>query len=468
MPLTLSSKLHHFRDCCVFIVPQAGRIPMKPFPTVSAFFLVALTAAPASDWPEWRGPEGQGLSRATDVPTVWSEERGLAWKTPLPGRGHSTPVVAGGVVWVTTALEVPATAEETAQRLKENTGDQPLTVLSSVSLRAVACELSSGRILHDVELLNVKAPQWVHQLNSYASPSPVMREGRLYAHFGSLGTACLDTAKAEVLWRNTELQVMHENGPGSSPVLWQNRLIVHFDGSDKQFIAAYDTDTGKLAWQTPRSGAMDPRPQQKKAYATPLIVRMNGHDTVVSPAADWVYGYSPADGRELWKQPYGELGFSMSVKPVADERRIYISTCFGKSQLIALEYAGRGTPEVVWRNTKNAPKMSSPVLSDGLIYFVDEGGIVSCLDSASGETVYRERLAGKFSASPVLAGGRLYFASREGRVYVIPEGKTFRVEATNRIDGSIMASPVPLNGSLLLRTGEHLYLAGGAAAQTGR
>ncbi|MES2737638.1 MAG: PQQ-binding-like beta-propeller repeat protein [Verrucomicrobiota bacterium] len=426
---------------------------LLPFVLVSSGF--------AENWPEWRGVGGQGQSTAKDLPETWSETSGVAWKTELPGRGHSTPVAWGEHLWVTTALEKAAKPEDAERRLKANTGDQPVTVLDSVSLRALCVDKASGKILHDIELLNVKEPQWVHQLNSYASPSPIIEEGRLYAHFGSFGTACLDTTTQSVLWRNQDVQIMHENGPGSTPVLWEDRLIIHFDGSDQQFIAAFDKATGKLVWKTVRTGEMRENPQQRKAYGTPLMVTMNGQPTVVSPAADWLYGYAPDTGKELWKLPYGELGFSMSVRPVADDSQVYISTCFGKSQVMAVKYAGLKTPEVAWRNNKNAPKMCSPVLAEDLLFYVDDGGIVSCVEVKTGEALYRERLGGKFSASPILADGKVYFASREGVVTVIPAAREFKILAQNTLDGGLMASPIALDGSLYLRTDKALYRIGG-------
>ena len=411
-------------------------------------------------WPEWRGVSGQGVSSAKELPAEWSETKGIKWKAALPGRGWSTPVVEGDQIWVTTAIENAASAEQAEKRLKENTGDQPVTVLESVSLRAICVSVESGEVLQDVELLNVKEPQWVHQLNSYASPSPIMKEGRLYAHFGSFGSACLDTRSGSVLWRNEELHVRHENGPGSTPVLWKDRLIVHFDGSDVQFIAAFSTETGKVLWRSERSGEMDPRPQQKKAYGTPLLVETASGPVVVSGAADWVYGYAPDSGKELWKVPYGELGFSMSVRPVADAERIYISTSFGKSQVIALKYSGLTKPEVLWRNNKNAPKMCSPVLAGGLLYYVDDGGILSCVDALTGEAVYRERLSGKFSASLLLADERLWICSREGVTFVVAPGREFKLLAQNSLEGQIMASPIALDGALLIRTDKALYRLG--------
>ena len=425
-----------------------------------ALLLLAFSHVSAEEWPEWRGPNGQGISSAKGLPETWSETSAVVWKAELPGRGHSTPVLTGNQLWLTTALEKAATPNQVKARLTTNTGDQPLTVLDSVSLRVLCVDSISGKVLHDMEVLNVKDPQWAHQLNSYASPSPILENGRLYAHFGSLGTVCLDTATLKILWKNEELHVMHENGPGSTPVLSGNRLIVHFDGSDQQFIAAFDKTTGKVAWKTARSGKMDPRPQQRKAYGTPLILTMNGQSTVVSPAADWVYGYEPATGKELWKLPYGELGFSMSVRPVADAESIYLSTSYGKSQVIALKYAGLKTPEIAWRNNKNAPKMCSPVLANDLLFYVDDGGIVSCIDPATGDAYYRERLGGKFSASPILADNKLYFASREGVVTVIPAGREFKILAQNTLEGSLMASPVAVDGTLYLRTDKALYRIG--------
>ena len=425
-----------------------------------ALLLLAVCQVSAENWPEWRGEGGQGISTAKGLPETWSETSGIIWKAELPGRGHSTPLLVGDQLWITTAIEKAATPDQVKAKLTTNTGDQPLTVLDSVSLRVLCVDKANGKVLHDIEVLNIKDPQWAHQLNSYASPTSIIEDSHLYAHFGSFGTVCLDTTTQKVLWKNEELHVMHENGPGSTPVLWRNMLIAHFDGSDQQFIAAFDKATGKLAWKTARSGKMDPRPQQRKAYGTPLIITMNGQPTVVSPAADWVYGYESATGKELWKLPYGELGFSMSVRPVADAERIYFSTSFGKSQVIALKYAGLKTPEIAWRNNKNAPKMCSPVLANELLFYIDDGGIVSCLDPKTGEAHYRERLGGKFSASPIVADNKIYFPSREGVVTVISATKEFKILSQNTLEGSLMASPIAVDGTLYLRTDKALYRIG--------
>ncbi len=424
------------------------------------FLTLVIHASGAQNWPQWRGPEGQGHAVAKDVPVEWSETKNIAWKTPVPGRGYSSPVIWGDQMWVTTAIENPASPEETERRLKANTGDQPVTVLASASLRAVCLDPASGKILHDIEVLNEKEPQWVHALNSYASPSPVIEEGRLYCHFGAFGTGCVDTASGKVLWTNRELHINHENGPGSTPVVWKDLLVFHCDGSDKQFIAALDKRTGKLAWRTDRSGEMRENGQMKKAYGTPLIIDMNGQPTAISTGADWVYGYDPAYGNELWKLSYGQLGFSMSVRPIAGDGMFFFSTCFGKPEVFAVKYAGVKTPEVVWHDSKNGPNMASPVLVGDMLFYVSDGGIVSCVDAKTGKEHYRERLRGKFSASPIHAEGRLYFPSREGVTFVIAAAKEFKLIAENQLEGKIMASPAAIDGAIFVRTELAMYRIG--------
>lgn len=421
---------------------------------LASHFAVTLRA---ENWPQWRGPDGQGHASATGLPLNWGESSNVVWKAAIPGRGWSSPVAEGGTLWLTTAVETAASAEDAARRLKANTGDQPLTLLDKVDLRAVGVDLKTGKVKGDFPLLTVREPQWVHKLNSYASPSPVLEKGRLYAHFGALGTACLDVRSGRVLWTNRELVVMHENGPGSTPVLWQDRLIFHLDGSDAQYVAALDTKTGKLAWKTTRSGEMRSNPQQRKSYGTPLIVKVNGREQLMSPGSDWVYGYDPRTGRELWKLPYGQLGFSVVPRPVAGHGMLFMSTGYGRKQMLGIQLDGVETPGIKWRYNKGVPTMPSPLLAGGELCFVDEGGFVTCLDALSGVEVYRDRLEGNFSASPMLADGRIYVSNREGATFVLQPGRQFKVLAKNTLPGSIMASPVAVEGALFLRTEEALY-----------
>lgn len=430
---------------------------MKLFLALASAFLL-LPRLHAADWPQWRGPDGQGHAKTTGLPTTWSETENVAWKTAIPGRGWSSPVIAGDQIWLTTANEVPAKPADIERRIKSNTGNQPLTLLESVSLRAVCVDRRTGRVLDNVELLNEKEPQWVHRLNSYASPTPVLENGRLYAHFGTFGTTCLDTKSGKILWTNRDLKLVHENGPGSTPILWGNLLIFHCDGSDVQYIAALDKQTGKLAWKTPRSGEMRANPQLKKAYGTPLVAAFGGTPQILSPAADWLYSYEPATGKELWKLNYEVLGFSIVPRPVTGHGMIYLSTSFMKSEMLAVRYDGKQPPQIVWRYKKGAPQMPSPILVEDALYFVtDSGGIVTCLDAKTGEERWRERLGGEFSASPLFADGKLHFPSRDGFTAVLAPGKEFKLLAKNTLDSGHFASPAAVDGALYLRTEKSLY-----------
>ena len=424
-----------------------------------------LSAAPP-EWPEWRGPGGQGHAplSARNLPTTWSDTSNVVWKSVLPGRGWSSPVIDGNRIWVTTAHETPASPEETKERLKANTSDQPLTLLSKVAMHALCIDRTIGRILYDLPLLSERDPQWVHTLNSYASPTPVLESGRGYFHFGTFGTFCLDTTSGAILWTNTSLKIMHENGPGSSPILAGDLLVFHLDGSDTQSIVALDKRTGKPAWQTPRSGTMANHPQLRKSYATPALVPLAGQSQLLSQGADWLYAYDPANGQELWKLKYGSLGFSLSSRAVTGHGRIYLCTGYSRSEVHAIQLPSKsGTNPVpaathAWKYTKGAPTMSSPLLVGNELYFVnDSGGMFTCLDAHTGQEIYRERLGGSHSASPMLAEGLIHLASREGDIHLIRPGRKFELVAKNQLPGQIMASPVALDDALYYRTDTALY-----------
>ena len=410
-----------------------------------------------ADWPQWRGPGGQGHADASKLPVEWSEVKNISWRTELPGRGWSSPVIFGNQVWVTAAYETLASEEKKKERLKVNTGSQPLTVLSEVRIHALCIDKSSGKIVKNIEVLKKEDPQWVHQTNSYASPTPILENGRLYSQNGSYGSACLDINSGKVLWTNQNLWVMHENGPGGSPILWNDLLIFHMDGSDQQFIAALEKKTGKLAWQTRRSGEMNDNPQLKKAYGTPVITKVHGRDVVISPAADWMYGYDPATGKELWKVKYGTLGFSIVPKPVVGDGMVYIGTSYMKPRLIALDIT-QAKPKIAWECKRSVPAISSPILIGNYLYFVsDSGGIVSCLDARTGREQWRERIGGNHSASPTFVGGRLIFHSKEGETTVLKPGRNFEILARNKLEDAHHASAAVSDDALFLRTEKAIY-----------
>jgi len=419
--------------------------------------LTALTCTAQADWKQWRGPTGQGHANAK-LPTEWSETKNVKWRTPVPGKGWSSPVIEGNQIWMTTAFETLASKEETAERLKKNTGGVPVNVLSSVRLHVVCVDKRTGKLLHNLKVITKQQPQWVHKLNSYASPSPIIKGGRLYCHFGSYGTVCVDAKTAKVVWRNEKLWVNHENGPGSTPVLWKDLLIFHMDGSDKQFVVALDKKTGHEKWRTARTGEMNKNPQLKKSYGTPLIVKANGLDTLFSPASDWLYAYDPATGREQWKVAYGMLGFSLVPRPVTGHGMLFMSTSFMRPQLLAVRYEDTAKPDIAWKYNRGVSSQPSPILVGDELYFVgDSGGLVTCLNAHTGEKLWVERIGGNYSASPTHANGKIYFHSREGITTVLQAGKTFKVLAKNKLTGQHMASAAVDGNALILRTERALY-----------
>ncbi len=430
-----------------------------PLAALSLWSLATAAVGAEPDWPQWRGPAGDGHAPAAhDLATHWSETENVAWKQPLPGRGWSSPVIGNGQVWVTTAIERAATEADRERRLASRPGNQPVDVAAEVTFRAIGIDQATGRIVHDVDLFTVTDPQPIHALNSYASPSPVLTDGRLVCHFGDFGAACVATETGEVLWRNRELRLDHVNGPGSSPIVWRDLVVVHLDGSDTQSIAAYRLADGTLAWQTFRSGELRADPDLKKAYATPLVVDRGGREELVSPAADWIYGYDPATGSELWRLSYGVLGYSVVPRPVVAHGLIFLSTSYNQPELLALRLAGAdGRPEIAWRNKKGAPSMPSPLVVGDSILMVNDKGVASCLDAQTGTLQWTKRLGGNISSSPLLADGRIYVGNRTGEMFVIDSGAGGELLATNQLATGIFASPAAVGRALYVRTEAAVY-----------
>jgi outer membrane protein assembly factor BamB len=422
-----------------------------------AMLLGAHGLATAAEWPQWRGPDGQGHVPGTSYPLQWSEAKNVAWKTKLPGRGHSSPVIDGNHIWLTAADEAPISEERRKEKLAKNTGSQPLTLVGELTMLAICVDCETGKVVKTIKLITDPDPDWTHQINTFASPSPVLDDGRLYCAFGTHGNACVDTKSGDVKWTDRGLKLNHENGAGSTPIVWGDHFIVHCDGSDVQYIAALDKRTGKLAWKTPRSGELRSDPQLRKSYGTPLVVKLQGRDQLISPGADWLYSYDPTTGEELWKLSYEELGFSVVPRPVFGHGMLYFSTSFMRGQILAVKFDPSGKPEIAWRYSKQAPKIPSPILVGDELYFISDAGVATCLDARTGALHWEERLAGNFAASPTLADGRLYFSNREGKTYVVQPGTTYKLLATNTLDGGHWASFAGVDGAFYVRTDKALY-----------
>ena len=411
--------------------------PPKTFAlvTAAALGLVCQAAAAGEPWPEFLGPRGDGQTRTADIPLTWSETKNVRWKTAIHDRGHSSPVVCDNQVWLTTATK------------------------DGFHLFAVCVDLDSGRVLHDLRLFDVEKPEFVHDLNTYASPTPAVEAGRVYVHFGTYGTACLDTATGKTLWARRDLHCNHFRGPGSSPFLAGELLILVFDGFDVQYLVALDKQTGKTVWKTDRStdfGKLDG--DLRKAYSTPILIEAAGRRQLVCTGAFAGMAYDPKTGEELWKVRYPG-GYSNVSRPLFGQGCVFLNTGYGKPELWAVRPDGHGdiTPHVLWKYKKGVPGRSSSVLVDDRIFFVSDGGIATCLEAKTGTPLWQERVGGQFSASLLASPGRVYFFDHDGKTTVVADGRKFEVLATNKLDAGFMASPAVIDRSLVLRTKTHLY-----------
>jgi outer membrane protein assembly factor BamB len=417
--------------------------------------LAALTfglVTASAEWPDFRGPRGDGhvsapgITKPVGFPLRWSETNNIKWKTEIPHRGWSTPVVMGGQIWLTTATP------------------------EGHDYFAICVDKENGKILFNEKVFHTDNPEPLGNgasMNCYATPSPVIEPGRVYVHFGSPGTACLDTETGKVIWKRNDLPCRHYRGASSSPVLFENLLILTFDGADLQYVAGLDKRTGKTVWKTNRSVAWNdenaPGPYAKdgdlrKAHGTPLVATVAGKPQLISVGAKASYGYDPRTGSELWRVEYND--FSSAPRPVFDHGIAYLVTGFTKKEFLAVKTDGHGNvtdTHIAWKLNKNVPKYSSPLLIDGLLYLAAEESFITCVEAATGEVVWNERIGGKYAASPIYADGGLYFFSQEGTTTVLKPGRSFEILATNKLDGGFMASPAADGKAFYLRTKTHLY-----------
>ncbi len=428
--------------------------------------LCTSTVLASDDWPGFRGPTADGRSDAKNLPTSWSETENIRWKTAIHGRGHSSPVVLGKEVWVTTADEVKGDPKARPPRK----GDPPANPVREVHLYAIAVDRDTGKVVHDLKLGVERDPQYCHPFNTYASPTPFVEEGRLYAHFGSLGTWCIDTVTGKSLWDRRDLKCDHFRGPGSSPVVYGNFLYLIFDGFDVQYVVALDKANGKTIWKTDRNIKYGTdNGDYKKAYATPALFRLGGKDHLVCPSAECTIAYDPATGEELWRLVHDDRrSMNGSARPVMGDGLLFLTSGHTK-RLMALKpegLSGLAAPaSVKWQITRDVPSRPSVLYDGGLIYMVSDDGLASCLEAATGKVHYSgQRLDGEFSASPVLADGHIFYSSQKGKTFVVATGPTFNVVAENRLgenrDIGFMASPAVAGESLYLRTTTHLYRVG--------
>lgn len=403
---------------------------------LALLMIVGSRAAAAEDWPQFRGPTGQGISTATDIPTQWNTRKNVAWSIEIPGRGWSSPVISAGKVYLTTSLARPR---------------------GPVSLFAVCIDAATGKPAWGTEVFepNTSLASQMHQKNSLASPTPIVTADRLYVHFGHMGTAALDLS-GKIIWRQTGLKYEPVHGAGGSPAMIGDLLVIDCDGAHDPFIAALDAKTGDIKWKTPRNS--DAR--KTFSFSTPLPIEVDGQTQIISPASGFVGSYDPADGHELWRVDYGG-GYSVVPRPVFADGLVFVSSAFDVPVVYAIRPGGAHDnatrSNVVWTRPKGGPNTPSMLVVGDELYMVSDGGIASCLDARTGSVHWTHRLSGTFSASPVFADGKIYFQSEAGLGIVITAGKTFQLLSENDLGEPSLASPAIADGAIFIRTERHLW-----------
>ncbi len=394
----------------------------------------SVSAACAENWPEFRGPRGDGSSLSENLPLTWSDKENIRWKTPLPGKAWSSPVVWDNQIWLTNA---PPDGKQ---------------------LFAVCIDRESGKIEKNIKVFEIAEPQYCIEKNSYASCTPAIEAGRIYVHYGVHGTAAIDTASGETIWARQDLPCNHHRGPASSVVLYKNLVILTFDGFDLQYVVALDKANGKTVWKTDRNTKYSSdNGDIMKAYSTPQIIEVAGKAQLVSPSSAAAISYDPESGKELWRVMVG--GMNAACRPIYGQGMVFMTAPDGGCGLYALKPDGTGdvTGNIAWKQPKGYPKRASLTLIGDWIFMGNDQGIICCVEAATGEVLWQERVGGVFTASPISAPGRVYFFAEDGTTVVIAADKEFKQLAKNKVDDGFMASPAVAGNAIILRTLGHVY-----------
>ncbi len=431
------------------------RASMRLHPLIVLLLVPWSLHASETNWTEFRGPNGDGVSTASHLPVHWSEKENIKWETPIHGKAWSSPVIWGKQLWLTSATE------------------------DGKELFVVCVDSESGKVLRDSKLFDVEKPQAAIAFNSYASPTPAIEAGRIYVSFGSPGSACLETGTGKVLWTRRDIECNHYRGAGSSPILYSNLFILNFDGVDRQFVVALDKETGRTVWETKRSidfkdlgpeGKPDMNGDFRKAFATCQVATFDGQPTLLSQGSKAVYAYEPLSGRELWRVEERN-NYSGCTRPVIRNGIVYVPSGFSSGQILAIRPGRKGEVidanagdtstntqlRVVWKTKHNAPKKPSLLLMDDLLYAVDDNGTATCWESATGTNVWTEHIGGHYSAALFGAAGKIYCFSEDGKTTVLAAGREFKKLTENQLGDGFMAAPAVSGDALFLRSRTRLY-----------
>lgn len=411
----------------------------------------SFAAAADLPWPQKNGPNNDGIalpSESAEVPLEWDEEskKNVAWVVPLEGEGHSTPVLGHGRIWMTAA---------------DPDGKK----------QYVYClDAASGKVIHHKLIFENDAPEPLsNPINNYAAPSCVLEDDALYVHFGTYGTARLNPENCEVVWQRRDINVRHFRGPGSSPYVFENLLILTFDGIDAQFVTALDKHSGATVWTTKRTtdyGDLDDKGKPRgdgdlrKAYGTPGLTLVGDRAVLISIGSKALFGYDARTGAELWTLPHPN--YNAAPQPLFLPGFAVINSGSESAQLFGVKLDDKmkgniAETHVAWQRKKMNASLAAPVVVDGRVYFITGKGIAVCVDAKTGEEVWLERIGGAFVASPLVVGDRIYFSDEHGKTTVVKASPTYEVLAENHLSEGGRSSPACAYGAIYLRSFSKLY-----------
>ena len=397
-----------------------------------AFAFFAMSSFSQDNWTHFRGTNMDGCATVEKAPLHWSDSTNVVWKVPVKGQGWSSPVVFGQQVWLTSASK---------------DGKEFFTF---------CFDLKTGKLLDEKTIFTSEDPQRIHSTNSYATPTPCIEEGFVYVHFGTFGTACINTTNFEVVWKREDMPCDHMQGPASSPILYKNMLIVHLEGTVDPYVVALDKHTGETIWKSVRPKEIYDKlePVYRKSYQTPIVITVDGRDLLISNSAFLCFAHDVNTGEVVWTIEYG---YDSTVsQPLYWNGLVFVNSGWifldNKpyfTRQFAVDPTGKGDvsqTHVKWMYEDEVPQIPTPVIVDGKMYMVHDRGMATCLDAMTGKVIWKEKLSGNFNSSPVYAAGNIYFFNVKGECTIIKPGDSFQKVAENSIGETVKTVPVFVNG----------------------
>ena len=420
--------------------------------------------AAAGNWPQWRGPDGSGISNEKNLPSEWSPTKNIKWKTPIEGRSHSSPIVWGNRVFLTTAVEGPVVpgakaVKHTVEDGKEFLHPDSVGADKRHAFKVISLDRDTGKLVWEATAWEGTPYDNRHRKSSYAASTPTTDGKLVYAFFGTEGLYAYDF-KGKLVWK-ADLGKLGTvgMGTGTSPILFDNLVIVQCDeeNGDASFMVALDKKTGKEAWRTPR--------KVQVSWATPLLVRSATRAELITCGTETVIAYDPATGKELWRHKGVESNAIPS--PVANNEMVFLVAGFPAKIAMAIKLGQSGdltgTPNVAWTYAKGTAYVPSPILYGEYLYLTTDRGILTALDAKSGEVKYeggRIPIPATFTASPVAFEGKILLTSEDGDTFIVKAGPKHEILGTNSVGEPVYASPAIADGRIFIRGEKNLYCIG--------